>query len=183
MKNPINPWKTISSKELYADRFSRFRADAVIRPDNQKGTYSVLETRPAVAISAVTPDGRIALTGEWRYPQKTFMWGVPAGLSDEGESPLACAKRELLEEAFITSPKWVNLGLIAPASGRMSTVVHIFLAKNAKVQRFKPAVDEIQKRRLVPVSTAVHMCNDGRIFCGVSMLAIYKAACYLGILK
>jgi len=174
-----NNWKTVSSRMVYQDRFVRFLADDVIRPDGKKGVYTILETNPAVAIIAMTADKRIILTKEWRYPHATWVWGVPTGLINDGETPIASAQRELQEEACTTSKKWTNLGSFGPACARMSTIIHVLLAQDATVEPFKPQVDEVWERKLVPLSTALRMCNLGKVLSGVSQVSIYKAWHYI----
>jgi len=54
---------------------------------------------------------KVILTKEFRVPLQDYEVGFPAGLLDDGEDPLECAKRELLEETgyevkdhLLTSP-------------------------------------------------------------------------------
>src|ERR1700744_4712970 len=54
---------------------------------------------------------------------------IPAGTLDhEGESELACARRELAEEARLAATDWTELTKIYPSPGCISEVVTIFLA-------------------------------------------------------
>src|SRR6185437_5871240 len=53
---------------------------------------------------------------------------IPAGTLEEGESELACARRELAEEAELAAAEWTELTKIYPSPGYISEVVTIFLA-------------------------------------------------------
>lgn len=172
-------WKTTSSRTVYQDRFVKFRADEVIRPDGKNGVYTVLETNPAVAIIAMTADKKLILTKEWRYPHATWVLGIPTGLINDGETPIASAQRELQEEACMTAKKWVSLGTFGPACARMSTIIHVFLTQDAIVEPFKLQINEVLERKLVSMPTALRMCKSGKILSGVSQLAIYKAWHYI----
>lgn len=48
------------------------------------------------------------------------VWGVPKGLIEPGEDPLAAAKRELVEETGYAPPDgpWVSLGFIVQKGGK-----------------------------------------------------------------
>ena len=48
-------------------------------------------------------DGRVLLERQFRYPIGRVMTEFPAGKLDPGEDPLACGKRELLEETGYTA--------------------------------------------------------------------------------
>ena len=58
---------------------------------------------------AVDDKKRILLVRRFRLPARQFMWEIPAGRLDEGESPLQAAKRELVEEAGVRAKKWKKL--------------------------------------------------------------------------
>ncbi|WP_290166399.1 NUDIX hydrolase [uncultured Parasutterella sp.] len=64
----------------------------------------------AAAIIPMFDDGRVILEKQYRHPlRKTFL-EIPAGKLDPRESPLNCAKRELIEETGYEASKWKLLG-------------------------------------------------------------------------
>ena len=68
-------------------------------------------------------------------------WEIPAGLIDEGESPLEAAKRELAEEVQLTG----DLELITQvysSPGFTNEKIYIFEAKNLQAAYAKPDGDE-----------------------------------------
>jgi ADP-ribose pyrophosphatase len=56
------------------------------------------------------------------------MLEFPAGRMDEGESPLATARRELQEEAGYTASTWKRLGTIHPEVGYSDEFIEVFEA-------------------------------------------------------
>ena len=64
--------------------------------DGSTRTFEMLKRKPSVDIIATQGD-RILLTEE-EQPNKGKFVSIPGGQLEEGESFLACAKRELLEE-------------------------------------------------------------------------------------
>ena len=59
-----NPWKTLSSTEIYSNPWIRVREDKVITPPHGKaGIYGVVETKPAIGIVALTEDLDTYLVG------------------------------------------------------------------------------------------------------------------------
>lgn len=56
----------------------------------------------AIALIAITEDGRLLLNREFRYPLNAWCVELPAGLIDPGEDPAQAAVRELGEETGYT---------------------------------------------------------------------------------
>lgn len=72
---------------------------------------SNLPYRPGVGIMLLNPDGMVFVAK--RIDMTSEAWQMPQGGIDEGEDPLACARRELKEEIgtdkaelLKESPKW-----------------------------------------------------------------------------
>ena len=105
-----NPWKTLESRLVYSNPWISVREDQVIRPDGQNGIYSVVETRIATGVVALTPERDVYLVGQYRYPTEMYSWEIIQGGADEDEEPLAACKRELQEEAGLIAKDWTPLG-------------------------------------------------------------------------
>jgi 8-oxo-dGDP phosphatase len=85
----------------------------------------------AVAVLAMDADERILAIQQYRHPIRARDWEIPAGLLDEeGESPLAAAKRELAEEADLVADRWDLLVDITTSPGGSNEFLRIYLARN-----------------------------------------------------
>ena len=58
---------------------------------------------------AVDEKKRILLVRQYRLPAERYLWELPAGRLDPGETPLKAAKRELAEETGYKARKWTKL--------------------------------------------------------------------------
>jgi ADP-ribose pyrophosphatase len=89
-----------------------------------------------VAILALTSDGKIILTEQFRVPFGKRVVALPAGLAgDEGKERLIeAAKRELLEETGHVAKRWKLLTEGPSSSGLSDEVISIFLASDATRQ-------------------------------------------------
>lgn len=90
-----------------------------------------------VAIAAVTSDGALVLTEQFRRPVNASVVDLPAGLvgdviGSEDESRLLAARRELLEETGYESDQW-ELVTEGPSSpGMTNEMLTFYVAQDAK---------------------------------------------------
>jgi ADP-ribose pyrophosphatase len=96
------------------------------------GTWEYAErpnTPAGVAIIALTPEGELLLTEQFRVPVGRNTIELPAGLSGDddykGEHYAETAKRELLEETGYEADEWTELTQ-GPVSAGLSNEVVVF---------------------------------------------------------
>jgi putative hydrolase of HD superfamily len=68
------------------------------RPDGTTATWDVVEDADAAAVLAFTPDGDVVLVRQFRPGPGRVLDELPGGFIEPGETPVAAAARELLEE-------------------------------------------------------------------------------------
>ena len=74
------------------------------RNDEDNIKHKTHSLRPeGMAVYAVTEDGQhLVLVRQYRYPMDDYLYELPAGLIDEGETPEEAAIREMMEETGLT---------------------------------------------------------------------------------
>jgi len=170
----INPWKTITSREVYDNAWIRVREDSVIRPDGEQGIYGVVHFKNiAVGILAVEDDS-IYLIGQYRYTLNQYSWEIPEGGCPEGEDPLDAAKRELAEETGLRAESWEKLGTAHLSNSVSDEVAVWFLATNLKQGEHAPEGTERLKVRRVSFDEALGMVLKGEMTDAMSQLAIMQ---------
>jgi ADP-ribose pyrophosphatase len=138
----------------------------------------VLRHPGAVAIAAVDEAGRVLLIRQYRHPVGAYLWEIPAGLLDQpGEDPLACAQRELLEEAGVRAEHWAPLLELALSPGGTSERITIYEATGLHVDpQARPHTGEAEERELpqrwATLPEAVQRCLDGSIGNATAVAAI-----------
>lgn len=164
--------KTVASRQVYEGRVIGLRVDEVRLPDGRVGTREVVEHRGAVAILALTPEGRLAMVRQWRHPAGRELVEIPAGSLNAGEDPLECARRELEEETGYTAASVEPLVGFYSAPGFCAEHLHVFVARGLRPVKASPDEDEFVE--VVPVAweEALAMCRDGRIQDSKSLVGI-----------
>ena len=93
------------------------------------GTWEIVRPADAAAVLPRTPDGDVLLVSQFRPAAGRAILEIPAGLLDvDGETPEACATRELLEETGFRHASIESLGVVFPSPGAWAERVHLFEA-------------------------------------------------------
>lgn len=132
-------------------------------PDGRRALRDVVRHPGAVAIVALTEEGRICLVRQYRTALGRVTVEIPAGKLAAGEDPLECANRELLEETGMVAERMAFLTTIASSDGFCDELIHIYMATGLTFAKSSPDDDEFINVDLVEVGELVDAVLDGRI--------------------
>ena len=144
-ESPEGNWETLSRRELFqAPPWVRVAVEEVRLPSGRivRDFYEVALPDFALIV-AQTTGGPIVTLRQYKHGVRRVSTMLPAGLLEEGEDPLACAQRELLEETGYEAPRWRSLGTFVVDGNRGCGRAHIFLAQEAR-QVAAPIADELE---------------------------------------
>ena len=130
----------------------------------------------AAAVVALTGDGQIIRTRQYRHPVGAVIYDLPAGRLEPGEHPLAGARRELEEETGYRAGRIEKLGYYNQFPGTLRAATSIFLATD--LTQTEQKLDEGEELEVVrmPFAEALAMvlrgeCVDGSLQLGVLLAA------------
>ena len=110
MSNRDNPWKTLSSAEIYENPWIRVREHEVIKPSGNPGIYGTISYKnTACGIIPLDEHGNTWIVGQYRYTLDEYSWEIPMGGVRLGTDLLKGAKRELKEETGLTAKSWEQI--------------------------------------------------------------------------
>jgi len=102
----------------------------------------IVEHPGAVAIVAIDGDGMLTLVRQRREAVRSELLELPAGTLEEGEAPLACARRELAEETGLTGGTWREATAFYTTPGFCRERMYLFFAEQLERGEASPESDE-----------------------------------------
>jgi ADP-ribose pyrophosphatase len=171
----------ISSRRVYSGRVLNLDIDEVRFPDGSEGELEIIRHPGASAILPFLSDPRgedpqILLIKQYRYAAETFLYEIPAGRLDPGEEPLACARRELLEETGCTAARIEPLYTFYTTPGFIDEKIHAFIATELTQGETGREADEFMTVETMTLSRALELIQKGEIRDGKTALVVLYAA-------
>jgi ADP-ribose pyrophosphatase len=154
------------------ERFRLYR-DQIPWP-GKKRVVREWASRPCIsAVVTVAPSG-LVLVRQHRWGCNRTLWEIPAGTVKDGESPRACALREVEEETGFHPGSVRSLGSFIPTPAFSNERVHLYLAGRLKPTRMNPDHDERITVRVFPEAEVRRMLRRAVIQDAKSIIALYR---------
>lgn len=175
------PAEMLDSRELYSGKFITLNRDTVRFPDDTTAEMDVVRHPGA---SAVVPflsgpmgdEPQILMLRQYRYAAGGYLYEIPAGRLDVGETPLECAVRELKEETGCTADHIEPMTVILTTPGFTDEVIHLFMATGLTHGEPNREADEFVDLVIMRLSEALERISGGEITDSKTVLAILFAA-------
>jgi ADP-ribose pyrophosphatase len=170
----------ISSRRIYTGRIVSLDVDTVRFPNGTTGELEIIRHSGASAIVPIleTPgeEDRVLLIRQYRYAADGFLYEVPAGRLDSGETPEACARRELREETGYSASTLTPLTSIFTTPGFTDERIHLFIAGGLTAGESALESDEILELQPTTFPRALEMIDEGLITDGKTIVALLLAS-------
>ena len=165
------------SERRYEGRVIHLDVDTVRFPDGSTGQLEMIRHPGASAVVPMLddpagPDPRVLLIRQFRHAADGVIWEVPAGRLDPGETPEACARRELAEETGMRAGRLERLTTIYTTPGFTDERIHLFLAVGLEEGNHRREVDEFLELRPTPWSEAMRLIERGEIVDGKTLVSL-----------
>jgi ADP-ribose diphosphatase len=107
----------LNHERVYAGKVFDVDRDQVRMPNGRRVTVDVVRHPKSVVLIPVPEPGHVILIRQYRYAVNAFLWELPAGSVDEGESPEQAARRECHEEIGKVPATIVRMAAMFPTPG------------------------------------------------------------------
>ena len=134
--------KTVSFQQVFDGHLLKLDVLEVELDNGRRTRREIVRHPGAVAIWARAPDGRFVFVRQFRKAIEQELLEIVAGTLETGETPEACARRELREETGYAVKTLTPLGCIFTAPGFCTEQIFIFYAELAGGGAAAPDPDE-----------------------------------------
>jgi ADP-ribose pyrophosphatase len=133
----------------------------------------------ASAIVPLYDDNTVLMIKQYRHAIGDFIWEIPAGTLNLNETPLECAKRELVEETGFVGSLWHKLGEITPLPAYSDERIHLFVCAKLVAAEQNLDKDEMIDVHKCTVDNIMEMIESGVIQDGKTIIALFMATHWL----
>lgn len=170
-----------ATRRVYTGRVINLDVDTVRFPDGSLGELEMIRHPGASAIVPIlgepnAPDPQLVLIRQYRYAAGGYLYEIPAGRLDAGESPADCAARELTEETGYRAAQIEHLYTMFTTPGFTDECIHVFRATQLREGASAREPDEFMSIEPMPLSRAMELIRTGEISDAKTALAILYAA-------
>ena len=168
------PPKILASRSL-RETWPPITEEEVELPSGTRKSWVRFHFGDSAAILPLTADGKVILTREYRHGIGRIAIALPGGTAEDGESPEACAHRELLEETGLKPGKLMHLYSGNSLTGYLEGTLHLFFAKDCTPTGRAPDPEEIESLVTLSPTQALDRARRGEFESTIVALAILLA--------
>lgn len=164
-----------NTSEVYQGRIFNFVTEELTLPNGRHTEMAFIRHPGSIAVVPLREDHSVVMELQYRHPVGEYLFEIPAGTMEPGESPLDCARRELIEETGFRAQQFIKLGKIHILPAYSDEEIHIFIANGLTPAKQNLDPDEIIEVVTYPLEKAVQMIDEGKITDALTILSIQMA--------
>ena len=161
------------SERVYDGSVVALRVSHYVRPSGARVRREVID-HPGAVVMIPVEDEQVLLVRQPRDAIERMTLELPAGKrAGPGESPLACARRELAEEVGRAAGRWEDLGGFWTAPAVLREFMHCFLAEELRPARAAADEDEeieVVRWPLADLDDLIAGADDAKTLIGLMRL-------------
>jgi ADP-ribose pyrophosphatase len=174
----------LASRRIYTGRVINLDIDTVRFPDGSHGDLEMVRHSGACAVVPFVSDPfgatpQVLLIRQYRYAANQVLYEIPAGRLALSESPVDCARRELLEETGCRASELKQLYTMYSTPGFTDERIHLFMAWGLKQGSALPESDEFIEPEVLSLEDALTRVKDGEISDAKTALGLMFVAGFL----
>jgi ADP-ribose pyrophosphatase len=172
------PWKPLTSREIYRNPWIRLREDLVALPNGKTTIYGVCELAPCVGVLPFLDDEHVVMVRQHRYVfGESHRWEMPTGGCKAGETPEQSAQRELSEETGYRAGRLRLINTHYTSKSVCHEVAYLFIAHDlTPADEQIPDDTEFLEVGILPFDDVLQMVLDSEIRDAMTAIAVLWAA-------
>lgn len=174
---PPQPWKTLSTREIYKNKWMRLREDIAEMPNGQTTLYGVCEFGECVAVLPFVDEDHVLMVRQYRYTHgENHRWEMPSGGVHTGETPEEAAQRELMEESGYRAGRLVRVSTYYTTKSVSDEVGHLYLGYDLTPAALPADDTEFFERAVMPFGEVLALVEASEIRDSMTVIAVLRAA-------
>lgn len=155
----------VGSRTVYEGRVFRVDVDTVRLPNERTVEMDVVRHAPSVILVPMPDPDHVILIRQYRHAVGKWLWEVPAGSIDPGESAVEAARRECHEEIGLVPDRVERIGTYLPTPGYCDEEMAFFKVSELRQPALsaEPDPDELILPQTVTLAEARAMVARGEI--------------------
>lgn len=166
--------RTIGTTPIFSGKVIKVQVDEVALPNGATSKRELVKHPGAVAVIAVTNEGKIVLVEQYRKAMEKTLVEIPAGKLEPGEAPEMTAVRELEEETGYICDEIKLIASFYTSPGFADEIVYLYEATGLKQKEDKAALDEDEFVELMEITLeeALQLIEEQRIHDAKTIMAV-----------
>lgn len=172
--------EVLSRRPIYDGRIVKLSVQRVLLPNGAQTDLEVIEHPGASTILPFLDPEQVLLIRQHRHCAGGDILEVPAGTLQPGETPEACARREIEEETGYRAGRLEPLGWIWTTPGFTSEKIFLFVAHDLAPGRPSTDADEVIAVEHMSFRDALERAVRGEITDAKTIATLFRASARAG---
>jgi len=179
---PPKHWKTLSSRPVYENPWTRVREDIAEMPNGKTTIYGVIDCGECVGVLPFINDRHVVLVRQYRYVfDESNRWEMPTGGVKAAETLVEAAHRELREETGYDAAQLEPINTYYTSKSVMHEIAHLYIGSHLTQFQVPPDETEFLEIEIFPFDQALQMVLRSEIRDSMTIVAVLYAARQLGL--
>lgn len=174
---PPKPWKTVSTREIYQNKWMRVREDIAEMPNGKTTLYGICDFGECVGVLPFVDDDHVVMVRQYRYAQSEgHRWEMPTGGIHAGETPETAAQRELMEEIGYRAGSLNYISSLYSSKAICRETAHLYIGRDLVEASAPPDDTEFIEVAVLPFAEVLEMVLTSQIRDSMTMIAVLHTA-------
>ena len=174
------PWTTLSTREVYKNKWMRLREDIAGLPNGKTTIYGVCEFGQCVGVLPFVDDEHVVLVRQYRYVfGENHRWEMPTGGWKPTETFEEAAQRELIEEVGYRAGHLQHINTNWTSKSVCQELAHLYIGRDlspVNPAEILPDETEFLEVGILPFRDVLQMVLDSDIRDSMTVIAVLHVA-------
>jgi len=161
-------------KNVYQGKVINLGIESIILPNGEPCDLELIKHPGGAVAVAINDQQQVCLLHQYRHATGGWLWELPGGRIESGESPLLSIQRELREEAGVEASQWRPLIEVWSTPGFCTEKLYLFVAEGLTQHESQLEVDEVIEVHWIDLTQAMAMCASGEIVDAKTLIGLYR---------